>query len=515
MSVPIIAAIGGQLAAEFGDPVSSNWYVASWTTGISVSFMMWGANTDVLGRRWFLIAGQVICVAAHLIIARSTNAEMMIAGMAVNGFGAALCQMAAFALPELLPNKWRHIGIVLADLMVYIIIIVFPVTARYGVSGGDWRAHFYTGAILQAASFLGLYFFYFPPAHPLGLPFSEALRQIDFIGIILFICAAVPILIGLVWTGIYESDSLHVVISLPVGFALLVVFGLWETFGWAKRPLTPPAIFSKRRGRDFAAPCVAVAVINMFYYSSSLIWPTLIDSCYTTAGQPWKKAAGLAVTQGVAITLGAMGLSFLGGTLKHYHWQLTLSTGVMVLFGALHALATPDNLGLMLAFMFLCMVGYGWAIYLCIAFTQMGVVQEQLGISGGLSGSIRFAGGTLAQAVYQSVNQNEIAKKTPLLLTRAAERVGVPAARIPLVLELATQKDKLLVAFSPAVVTAVEQAQQEAVVAGIKMIAYTSLAFGVVGIAACMYCSDVDAKMNDKIEIFLENDIYAERNVHH
>jgi hypothetical protein len=30
--------------------------------------------------------------------------------MAITGFGAANCQMAAFALTELLPNKWRHIG---------------------------------------------------------------------------------------------------------------------------------------------------------------------------------------------------------------------------------------------------------------------------------------------------------------------------------------------------------------------------------------------------------------------
>lgn len=69
-----------------------------------------GANTDMLGRRWFLIAGQVICFVGHMVISRASSGDMIIAGMAVGGFGAALCQMAAFALPELLPNKWRHIG---------------------------------------------------------------------------------------------------------------------------------------------------------------------------------------------------------------------------------------------------------------------------------------------------------------------------------------------------------------------------------------------------------------------
>jgi hypothetical protein len=41
LSVPLMAAIGCSLATEFGDPLSSNWYIAAWTLGISVSFMIW------------------------------------------------------------------------------------------------------------------------------------------------------------------------------------------------------------------------------------------------------------------------------------------------------------------------------------------------------------------------------------------------------------------------------------------------------------------------------------------
>lgn len=44
----------------------------------------------------------------------ATNTTMVIVGMALLGFGGGNCQLAAFALPELLPNKWRHIGVVIA-----------------------------------------------------------------------------------------------------------------------------------------------------------------------------------------------------------------------------------------------------------------------------------------------------------------------------------------------------------------------------------------------------------------
>lgn len=74
--------------------------------------------------------------------------------------------MAAFALPELLPNRWRHIGVVLADMAGNLSVIVAPVTARHGFQEGHWYWNFGAGAILQFLSFLGLFFLYFPPKHP-------------------------------------------------------------------------------------------------------------------------------------------------------------------------------------------------------------------------------------------------------------------------------------------------------------------------------------------------------------
>jgi hypothetical protein len=74
--------------------------------------------------------------------------------------------MAAFALPELLPNKWRHIGVVIADFTVYIAVIVAPVTARYGYEFGTWEWNFWGIAIFQCLSSLGLLLLYHPPKHP-------------------------------------------------------------------------------------------------------------------------------------------------------------------------------------------------------------------------------------------------------------------------------------------------------------------------------------------------------------
>lgn len=106
---------------------------------------------------------------------------MIIVGMAFIGAGGGCCQLAAFALPELLPNKWRHIGVVIADAGIFFTVIVGPVTGRFAISHGpqpvtvqdaSWRWIFYGGAIASAVSGALVYWLYFPPRHPRGVSTS-------------------------------------------------------------------------------------------------------------------------------------------------------------------------------------------------------------------------------------------------------------------------------------------------------------------------------------------------------
>lgn len=153
----------------------------------------------------------------------------------------------------------------------------------------------------------------------------------------------------------------------------------------------------------------------------------------------------------------------------------------MVIFGSLLALATPNNFGLMTAFCFLSLVGYGWAIYLSIAFTQVGVPHEDLGMSGGLSGCVRFAGGSIAQAVYLTVLSNTLSKKTPIYVTKAALAAGVPQGDISALLTQLTSIPALTSTYGAEVVAAVGYAQQLATAYAIKLVALTSMGFGIIG----------------------------------
>jgi hypothetical protein len=45
-----------------------------------------------------------------------------------------------------MPNKYRHIGIVISDGFVFFIVVVGPVVGRYAIDVGDnWRFIYYGG----------------------------------------------------------------------------------------------------------------------------------------------------------------------------------------------------------------------------------------------------------------------------------------------------------------------------------------------------------------------------------
>lgn len=315
----------------------------------------------------------------------------------------------------------------------------------------------------------------------------EAFKSLDYFGAFLFIGGAVPFLMGIVWAGVYESNDAHVVAPLVVGAVVLVCFALWESFGKLKYPLTPTYIFVSSWGRDFTAPVIALGVVNMFYYSSSILWPQMITVFYTNGGADWKYSVILSLPQGFAIFFGAILLTLFGSKLRHWQWQLTGSVFVMVVFGSLLGLVTPTNKGTMIAFIFLSQAGFGWGLYLSIAITQMGVDHKNLGVSGGISGCIRFAAGagmcsftqsflskcsslkesllipsSVATSIYQTVFSNSLAKYTAIYVPSAAIKAGLSESKVTDLLSVVAQGAAAMKAYSPAVVAAAEAALSQA-----------------------------------------------------
>ncbi|KAK5108618.1 hypothetical protein LTR62_008109 [Meristemomyces frigidus] len=182
---------------------------------------------------------------------------------------------------------------------------------------------------------------------------------------------------------------------------------------------------------------------------------------------------------------GAMLLTFFGTKIGHWKWTLTGSVVVMVVFGALLALATPERKGMMMAFVFLAMTGFGWAQYLSIAFIQFGVDQVELGISGGLAGVARFAGGAVAISVYTTILTNSVKAHAVALVLPAAESAGATPEQAIAILTALPLGAEALAKVSGATTEKIEAAAaafQQCYIIGLRTTALSSLSFGIVGI---------------------------------
>lgn len=132
-------------------------------------------------------------------------------------------------------------------------------------------------------------------------------------------------------------------------------------------------------------PFIAGVIVNMFFYSVNIAYPTFINVLWTDATTPLSYSLELTLPQNLGLIFGSMMLWFFGLKIQHWKWQFAGTFFVMTLFGALLALAKPDNRAMIMVFVFICEGAYGWAQTLSITFIQMGVPQTQLGISGALA----------------------------------------------------------------------------------------------------------------------------------
>lgn len=383
-----MSTIQAQLAIKLGSPGEGTWVTGVYNIGSVIAFMICGANSDLFGRRYFILAGNIILIVGCIVAGSAKSMTGVVAGMALVGFGGGNCQLAVFAIPELLPNKWRHIGVVIAEALAYVAAITGPVCARYALDHGDgWRWLFYGNCFANAIACVVLAFLYFPPKHPRGIPFKDAIRNLDYVGMGLFISALCLFIVGVIYASYIPPTDPKVIASLITGSVLIVFFAIWESelICKVKIPLTPSHLFRHNHGRTFTAPFIAGAVVSMYYLGPGITWATMVNVFFTTPTSPPSKALSLSVIQGLGILVGALGLTILGGRIKRWKWQMVISFTLMTLFGSLLALGRPEREAMSIAFLTLAAIFYAWAQYLATTYAQLGADQIELGVAGGLA----------------------------------------------------------------------------------------------------------------------------------
>jgi MFS family permease len=185
-----------------------------WTLGSCIGFLLVGRISDIFGRRGMVISTTILGIIGCIIGSCAQNVAMLIVANIFNGVAAGGQLSFGIVLGELVPNKQRGPIVTLVFCSSLPFAVFGPIIARSFISNTSsrWRWSYYLGDIFGALALALYYFLYHPPTydqlHVHGKTKWQQVKELDYVGIFLFIAGCVLFLIGLSVSQPSSSSSL-------------------------------------------------------------------------------------------------------------------------------------------------------------------------------------------------------------------------------------------------------------------------------------------------------------------
>jgi len=181
-----------------------------------------------------VVGCQIMSVVGMIVGATAQDMKTLIGANLLNGISAAGQLSFGIIMGELVPNRLRGPAVTVIFLSSLPFAVFGPSIARAFIlhTGAGWRWSYYLGIIISTISLVLYQFFYHPPTynqlHVHGKTRWQQFKELDFVGIFLFVGGTVLFLIGLSWGGqAYPWKSAAVIATLIVGGLMLVAFGFY------------------------------------------------------------------------------------------------------------------------------------------------------------------------------------------------------------------------------------------------------------------------------------------------
>ncbi|KAL4951852.1 fungal trichothecene efflux pump [Aspergillus filifer] len=481
--------------AELGNSPNINWVATVWTLSSCVGFLLIGRLSDIFGRKWVVQGSMLLSIIGCIMGARATYVEMLIAANIFNGISAAGQLSFGIILGELVPNKYRGVIVTIVFASSLPFAVFGPVIARLLIQNTNqgWRWSYWIGLILAVIATVLYHFLYHPPKyaqlHVDGKNKWQMFKELDFVGIFLFVAGCVLFLIGLSWGGtVHPWVSAATLCTLLVGVATIVGFVVYEGFVCKTQPFMPPRLF---KNIGFVAIVMDAVVGAMVYYSFTVLWPTIISSIYTTDSieiglQSSVVGGGILLGQ----ILGGLALGFVPGV----KWQCIIASLLSLAFITPLSAFGPDTWSMTIALGTLGCIAIGYIDNISFPGVTLLVEPQDIGLATGVLGSLRALGGAVAQAVYTSVLDNKLNDNIPKYVGPAAISAGLPESSLPAFLEAlsASTSAEGIPGATNSVIAAAQAALKIAYSQSFRILFYCTIPFSVILIISSCYVPNME-----------------------
>ncbi|KXJ90089.1 fungal trichothecene efflux pump [Microdochium bolleyi] len=508
-AAPLLTIINNDLGP---DPMFI-WVSLVYNVTLAIALVLVGRLSDIFGRRWFFIGGQVLAVIGSVVCAKSTSVPMLIGGNVLLGIATGPQLSFHFVMGELVPMKYRFLG----NAFLYLFCIpgsgIAPVIGYKMVQSSlGWHGVYWILLGINGIALILWVLFYFPPSfgkkHAGDINSKMYwIKNFDYIGTMLFIAGFVVFLLGLSWGGaLYPWKSAAVIGAIVSGFAVMVVFVLWEIYAPLKEPLVPMHLF---RNGQWVSAVVLLGLGAGVYYAFAIILPIQAAVLYNNGDL--SEVAWISSIVGLGIITGQVLSGCLAEPIGKTRIQcMTVFTIGGIFLGACGCI-TPDNKNTIIALVYVGCVFIGWNETVCLANATILVKdQRMIGTAGGVAGSVRAAICAVLIAVYTTVLTNELTKNLSTGVPAALVGAGLPATSIADFMAAMTAGTPAAFAAVPgltAEITAVGvRAYKWAYSDAFKSVYLTTIAFSAFAVVLTWFAPNTDDLMTGKVAATLANE---------
>lgn len=393
LDVAIITTALPTITAEIGGAGQYVWIANCFVLASSVLQPLFGQLSNILGRRIPLITSIGLFTLGSGIAGGASNVAMLIGGRTVQGVGAGgIYTLLDIVCCDLVPLRERGKYLGLMFSWAGIAAALGPVLGGV-LAQKNWRWIFYMNLPICALALAGILIFMRVKTGAKSTEEIEKskLKQLDYVGSLIFIPSMLAVLIGLVMGGIqYAWSSWRIILPLILGIVGWIVFHIQQHF--TRNPSVPTRLFSNRTSAiAFVLTFLSSVLIQSILYFLPLYFQAVLGTTVVRSGINFLPLAIgtliFAVTAGILLSkLGtyrplhavAMALSAIGFGLftlldsnsSKVVWiifQLIASAGAGMIMSVLlpaimAALPESDVAAATAAYSFIRTFGYVWGV---------------------------------------------------------------------------------------------------------------------------------------------------------
>jgi len=404
------------------------WVVTAYLLTSTVTVPIYGKFSDVFGRKEMLIIGVCLFLAGSWLSGASQDMNQLIAFRAIQGLGAgALFPIVIAIIGDLYSPRERGRFQGLFGAVFALSFIVGPFIGGWITDHISWHWVFYVNVPFGVASLVVL-----ATVLPSAKGRQASIRDLDYLGIVLFTAGVVPSMLGLTNKGNVNSSGqlaswtdFEVGGYIVIGLVILVAFLYAETR--AKEPIIPLDLF---KNRDYAVSMAAVFAFGIAMFAAVIFMPRF----YQTVRGVSATASGYYIWPLLVGLMGSsIGTGLLISRLGRYKWLMTGGAVLMLIGGFLMTHITAGvNDWVLWAWMLVLGLGIGPSMAGFTVVVQNAVAPNRLGVATSTLTFLRQIGASVGLAAAGTIFSSSFANRLPQNLADQ----GVPQALIPQLVKL-------------------------------------------------------------------------------